>query len=144
MNKRLLLLAMLACLLSACEQATQPNEQQTTPAIVDTNKANLRNDIPRAKKPSIHKPPNKASAKEAEIGTPSYKPLDLNIRKGDLVLDSTPTVNTPPVLPNLFEAKKPEKKRLSVGGKLLLDDQPDVELRQSIQGAQMSIQVSTP
>lgn len=139
MKKQILLLT-LACTLTACEQPTSNPEQQATPVIKAEQKPSHTRVTPKAAQQSANDP----QAEQAPIITPEPKDLDLNIRKGDLILDDTPAVTRKSVLPNLFETKKPEKKRLSVGGKLLLDDQPNVELRESVQGAQMSIQVSTP
>lgn len=138
--KKQILLLMLACTLTACEQPTSNTEQQATPVIKAEQKPSHTRVTPKAAQQSANDP----QAEQAPIITPEPKDLDLNIRKGDLILDDTPAVTRKSVLPNLFETKKPEKKRLSVGGKLLLDDQPNVELRESVQGAQMSIQVSTP
>src|SRR5690554_1522320 len=138
--KKQILLLMLACTLTACEQPTSNTEQQATPVIKAEQKPSHTRVTPKAAQQSANDP----QAEQAPIITPELKDLDLNIRKGDLILDDTPAVTRKSVLPNLFETKKPEKKRLSVGGKLLLDDQPNVELRESVQGAQMSIQVSTP
>lgn len=138
--KKQILLLMLACTLTACEQPTSNTEQQATPVIKAEQKPSHTRVTPKASQQSANDP----QAEQAPIITPEPKDLDLNIRKGDLILDDTPAVTRKSVLPNLFETKKPEKKRLSVGGKLLLDDQPNVELRESVQGAQMSIQVSTP
>lgn len=127
-------------MLAACEQAT--NNPNTTEQAPVTNA-----DVPRSgSHPAAVKQKAKAESPEEDtFAQPTtIKALDLKIHKEDLLPNNTATVEHQPMLPNLFAPKKPEKKRLSVGGKLLLDDQPNVELRESIQGAQMSIQVRTP
>ena len=133
MKKQILLLT-LACSLMACERPTSPSEQHVIPV----------NDVSNDKVSAPEQAVKDAAAEQPTTDMPQANTLDLNLRKGDLILGDAPAVTRKTVLPNLFETKKHEKKRLSVGGKLLLDDQPNVELRESVQGAQMSIQVSTP
>lgn len=105
MKKQILLLT-LACTLTACEQPTSNTEQQATPVIKAEQKPSHTRVTPKAAQQSANDP----QAEQAPIITPEPKDLDLNIRKGDLILDDTPAVtrksvlpNRKSVLPNLFE-----------------------------------------
>lgn len=132
--------ALAACLvnfviLAACEsdQATQP--------LTEPTENTIRAEESRAQETVTSSAPEKT----ATSALTKKKELDLRLHKEDIRSKAVPDKNTQtPLLPNLFTEKIVEKRKFSVGGKLILDDNPNIELRESVQGAQMSIEVRTP
>lgn len=96
-----------------------------------------------------HAPPDKQITPTHEIKhqantkanpAPTTKALDLTW-KNTL---TAPTIKEQHILPNLFEKKQAEAKKASLSGKFYRNDDPQIPLFESIEGAEVSVKVRIP
>lgn len=133
-NKPFLILLTSGCLLACTPDSNQPTPNKTHPIEESANPHLIDSD-------SVKKPAS-SSIKETpqEAKVQPEKPLDLS-------WDNTmpaPQIHQQHLLPNLFEEKKPLKNRASVGGKVYRNDDPTMPLMDSVEGAEVSVNVLIP
>ena len=133
--KQLCFLSLIA-LLSACEPSSAPsnNGADRVDATVEVSEG--------IAEPAPNGPMNTTSFK---VEAPAKAPivLDFSLDEQSLKgLTEAPSIphNNHAKLPDFFQAKEPEPRLVSVGGRIIMDEDENIPLIDAIQGAEISIE----
>lgn len=130
MNKHGFLLV--CVLLAACGQPDPVGKAAPLPAM---------HEVPALE--NVPKPNPAATAKPSATTVKEPIKLDLSLDEKSLQMireETLPSNSTQQRLPDLFQKKPEEPRQISVGGRIIMDDDEAVPLLEAIQGAEISIE----